>query len=60
MMDSTTLAVIDAVGAAAVLTAAQRTTGVLQIALYGFGAYAAYGAYMHATGSIRITRARES
>lgn len=55
-MNSNALAVIDAVGAAAVFTAAPRAPGALKWILYAFGAYAAYGAVMHATRQIKITR----
>lgn len=54
-MNATTLAVIDGAGALALFAAARQVQPPLRWAVLAFGAYAAYGAYMHATRSIRIT-----
>lgn len=52
---STTLGIIDAIGATAIALAIPSVKpGVTRLALVGFAAYAGYGAYKHLTGQLEV------
>jgi hypothetical protein len=53
--NSTTLGIIDAVGATAIVLALPSVqSNYTRIALMGFAAYAAYGAYKHLSGELKV------
>lgn len=54
--NSTTLGIIDAVGATAIALAIPSVESTYtRTVLIGFAAYAAYGAYKHLTGGLQVT-----
>jgi hypothetical protein len=55
LASSQTLGVVDAIGAVAIFSVLPTVANPLtKLALAGFGAYAAYGAYKHLTGGLEV------
>ena len=52
---STTLGIVDAIGAIAIFASLSSVPNpALKLALAGFGAYAAFGAYQHLSGGLQV------